>query len=299
MLNNDEIISVCGDVCSECPRFTATKANNEEKLKELALLWFKLGFRDSVVEPGQMKCKGCSKDKPCGYDLTTCEQLGNGKNCGECLVFPCEKIEAVFRRTERIKTSCLSKCDKHEYDQMKRAFFMKREILTEINNKVVRKEAKDSYRIERCTMNDYNQIIKDICDFWGSDRTLHIHNPYLVHEFGNTAFVIKEREKVIAYMFGFFSQTESCAYVHLLAVREQYQRKGLGEMLYNHFIEIARSKNIKKIKAITKPINKKSVNFHKNRMGMTLLGKPNEEGINVVEDYSGENEDRVVFERKI
>jgi GNAT superfamily N-acetyltransferase len=154
-------------------------------------------------------------------------------------------------------------------------------------------------KIEKCTMEDYKVIIRDISDFWGSDRTLHLHQPFLVYEFGNTAFVIRENEIVIAYLFGFFSQTENLAYVHLIGVREKYQKQGLGKLLYDNFIEIAKANNIHKIKAITKPINSKSINFHKNKIGMSLLGEPNENGINVVKNYSGTNEDRVVFERQI
>ncbi len=157
----------------------------------------------------------------------------------------------------------------------------------------------EAFRIESCSLSDYNQIINDITDFWGSDRTLHVHNPILIHEFGNTAYVINLDGRVIAYLFGFFSQTENTAYVHLMAVREEYQRKGLGEALYNHFINIARSKNYKKVKAITSPGNIKSINFHKNKIGMTLIGKPNESGLNVIKDYSGPGQDRVVFEKGI
>ncbi len=148
-------------------------------------------------------------------------------------------------------------------------------------------------------MEDFNEITRDICDFWGSDRTLHLHQPYLIHEFGNTAYVIRENGKVIAYLFGFFSQTENLAYIHLIGVREQYQKQGLGKMLYDNYIEYAKSHDINKIKAITKPFNTKSINFHKNKIGMTLLGSPNADGINVVKDYSGTNEDRVVFEKYI
>ena len=154
-------------------------------------------------------------------------------------------------------------------------------------------------KIEKCTINDFNEIICNISDFWGSDRTLHLHQSFLIHEFGNTAFIIKDNGKVIAYLFGFFSQTQSLAYVHLIGVREKYQKQGLGKMLYENFIEIAKSQNIHKIKAITKPINIKSINFHKNKIGMRLLGEPNENGINVVKNYSGINEDRVVFEKQI
>ncbi|HEY9123331.1 MAG TPA: GNAT family N-acetyltransferase [Bacteroidales bacterium] len=150
-----------------------------------------------------------------------------------------------------------------------------------------------------CTMDDFNEITRDIVDFWGSDRTLYLHHPYLVYEFGNTAFVIKEKGQVIAYLFGFFSQTESVAYVHLLGVRESCQRQGYGQMLYEHFINIAKQKGIKKLKAITTPTNFKSVSFHKNKIGMTLLGQPDSNGINVVKNYSGIDKDRVVFLKEI
>ena len=148
-------------------------------------------------------------------------------------------------------------------------------------------------------MTDFNEIVKDIVDFWGSDRTLHLHQPYLIYEFGNTAFVIKHQGQVIAYLFGFFSQTDNLAYVHLLGVREKYQRHGLGLLLYENFINLAKSKGIKKIKAITSPSNTKSISFHKSKIGMTFLGEPNEDGINIVKDYSGLNLDRVVFEKSI
>jgi L-amino acid N-acyltransferase YncA len=154
-------------------------------------------------------------------------------------------------------------------------------------------------KIENCTKNDFNEIVKDVVAFWGSERTLHLHQPYLIHEFGNTAFVIKDNEIVVAYLFGFLSQTEKMAYVHLIGVRESHQRQGFGKMLYDNYIEIARSKGIHKIKAITSPSNIKSINFHTNKIGMTLTGKPDENGINVIKDYSGYNNDRVVFIRQI
>jgi GNAT superfamily N-acetyltransferase len=153
--------------------------------------------------------------------------------------------------------------------------------------------------IEKCTIEDFNEIVKDISDFWGSDRTLHLHQPFLIYEFGNTAFVIKDNGIVVAYLFGFFSQTENAAYVHLLGVREKYQRQGLGRLLYVRFIEAARSRNIHKLKAITTPSNFKSINFHKNKIGMSLIGEPDENGIQVVKNYSGINNDRVVFEKQI
>jgi GNAT superfamily N-acetyltransferase len=148
-------------------------------------------------------------------------------------------------------------------------------------------------------MDDYNEIVRDIVDFWGSDRTLHLHQPFLIYEFGNTAFVIRDNGKVIAYLFGFYSQTENLAYVHLLGVREKYQRKGLGKLLYEHYIEFAKKDKKKKLKAITSITNIKSIRFHRDKIGMTLLGEPNDDGINFIRNYSGTNMDRVVFEKQI
>ena len=154
-------------------------------------------------------------------------------------------------------------------------------------------------KIENCTIDEFNEIVRDITDFWGSDRTLHLHQPFLIYEFGNTSYVIKENGMVIAYLLGFFSQTENLAYIHLVGVREKYQRQGLGKCLYAHFIEAARLKKINKIKAITTPANGKSIRFHQKTIGMNLLGTPNEKGIIVVKNYSGPNHDRVVFEKRI
>lgn len=154
-------------------------------------------------------------------------------------------------------------------------------------------------KIENCTTDDFNEIIRDISDFWGSDRTLHLHQPYLIHEFGNTSFVIRDKGNVVAYLFGFFSQTESLAYVHLIGVRENYQKQGLGKRLYDNFIEIARSRKIHKIKAITKPVNIKSINFHTKKIGMRMMGEPDNNGINVIRNYSGPDNDRVVFMKEL
>lgn len=153
--------------------------------------------------------------------------------------------------------------------------------------------------IEKCTYHDFLEITQDIVDFWGSERTLVHHHPFLIHEFGNTAYAIKENNKVIAYLFGFLSQTEKSAYVHLIGVRNEHQRKGFGEQLYKHFIEQAKSYGCKKIKAITSPINKQSIKFHTERIGMQMLGEAKNEGIKVVENYSGLGQDRVVFEKQI
>lgn len=152
--------------------------------------------------------------------------------------------------------------------------------------------------IEKCTIADYHQIITNISDFWGSDRLLSIHHPIFIYEFGNTAYVIKIDNHVIAYLFGFIAQTSPTAYVHLVGVHKDFQNKGIGSGLYNHFVSYAKEKGCTKLKATTSPTNSLSVAFHK-KFGMRLLGEKNADGLEVVSGYSRPGQDTVVFEKDI
>jgi GNAT superfamily N-acetyltransferase len=153
-------------------------------------------------------------------------------------------------------------------------------------------------KIALCTKSDFDQIVTDFVDFWGDERTKSLHNPILLYEFGNSAFVAKEGEKVIGYLFGFISQTGPVGYVKFIGVRRTHQKRGIGRRLYERFTEFARAKGCKELKAITSPGNKGSVAFHQ-KLGMKLEGEPNAEGVPVVRDYSGPGIDRVVFRKKI
>jgi GNAT superfamily N-acetyltransferase len=150
--------------------------------------------------------------------------------------------------------------------------------------------------IYNCTKNDFDQILTEISEFWGNDRTLHLHHPIFIYEFGNSAYVIREGEKVVAYLFGFLSQTEPAGYVQLIGVRHTNRRQHLGQKLYEHFIEFARKNGCTKIKAITTPNNLVSLAFHKS-IGMKPVGGKNADVTPFVRDYSGPGMDRVVLEK--
>eukprot|EP00160_Parvularia_atlantis_P015633 Unigene4562_Nuclearia_a/m.13928 Unigene4562_Nuclearia_a/g.13928 ORF Unigene4562_Nuclearia_a/g.13928 Unigene4562_Nuclearia_a/m.13928 type:complete len:157 (-) Unigene4562_Nuclearia_a:191-661(-) len=153
--------------------------------------------------------------------------------------------------------------------------------------------------VSLCTISDFSRIREDIVRFWGSDRTLYLHHPMLVYEFGNTAFVIRDQDVIAAYLFGFFSQTENVAYAHLVAVRDTHKRMGLGKKLYDHFINIAKARGIGQLKAITTADNTVSVAFHTQQIGMQLKGELHAGCVPVVKDYSGPGLDRVVFVKNI
>jgi GNAT superfamily N-acetyltransferase len=119
-----------------------------------------------------------------------------------------------------------------------------------------------------------------------------------VYEFGKSAYVIKYGNCVAAYLFGFLSQTEPNAYVHLVGVRTAYRRQGLARRLYDHFVAFAQTQGCVELKAITTPSNKDSLAFHR-AWGMESTGKANRDGIPVIENYAGPGQDRVVLRKKL
>ncbi|MBN1967528.1 MAG: GNAT family N-acetyltransferase [Anaerolineae bacterium] len=96
------------------------------------------------------------------------------------------------------------------------------------------------------------------------------------------------------YILLHLAQNGPTAYVHLIAVHADRRGLGLGRQLYAHFLAFARAHGCTAIKAITTPTNQESIAFHQ-RLGMSLLGDAEQDGVPVMRDYSGPGLDRVVF----
>ena len=152
--------------------------------------------------------------------------------------------------------------------------------------------------ISLCTSEDYFQILDELSEFWDGRDMRALHHPFLIHEFGNSAFVIRDGSQVLAYLFGFLSQSEPVGYVHTIAVRASARRRRLAQRLFDHFAGFARQRRCTHIKAITTPSNAGSIAFHKN-LRMQLLGEPNADGIPIIRDYAGRDVPRVVFWKAI
>jgi len=120
------IISICGDNCSCCPRYTAS---TQEELEALAVLWHKIGWRKEIVPAEQMRCSGCGSQKGCTYGLRECAEGHGVQNCTECERFPCEKIQSLLSRSAGYQKLCVEVCTADEYRSIHRAFFMKEKYL--------------------------------------------------------------------------------------------------------------------------------------------------------------------------
>ena len=145
-------------------------------------------------------------------------------------------------------------------------------------------------KIDQATPADYHEIIRDIVDFWGSDRTLRMHNAMYARELSDSSFVIKDGDRVIAYLFGVVAETKKVAYSSLIGVRQSHRRQGLGERLYELFQDHARARGCTRLTAVTDPSNANSIAFHTGKIGMRCR---------IVKDYGGPGEDRAVFEKEL
>jgi GNAT superfamily N-acetyltransferase len=140
--------------------------------------------------------------------------------------------------------------------------------------------------ITRCTRTDYDQIVSELSDFWGHDRNRSLHHPMFVNEFRDSAYVIRDQGKVVAYLLG------------VVAVRRSHRQLGLARQLYDHFAAFAVSRGCTALKAITTPENAGSIRFHQS-LGFQLEGTPNPDGVPVVKDYAGPGLDRVMFRKTL
>jgi len=62
--------------------------------------------------------------------------------------------------------------------------------------------------ISTCTQQDYDQILEELLEFWDGRDTRHLHHPFLIHEFGNTAFRLRVSDAcIILYTTNHMRQT--------------------------------------------------------------------------------------------
>jgi GNAT superfamily N-acetyltransferase len=132
------------------------------------------------------------------------------------------------------------------------------------------------------TPTDYAEIVSSLDCYWGGRDLRALHHPMFIHEFGETALVVRSGV-VAAYLFGFVAG--EVGYVHLVGVRDGFRRRGLASLLYEAFATLARKRGAARLKAITTPGNEGSIAFHR-ALGMTA---------ELVPDYAGPGADRVVL----
>lgn len=138
---------------------------------------------------------------------------------------------------------------------------------------------------------DFDAIISVVDDWWGRPASRDLTRLFLDH-FWATSLVAEHADNRIAgFVIGFLSPSESAyAYIHFTGVAPDMRRNGLAGELYRRFFEMARADGRTQVKAITSPVNERSIAFHR-ALGFTA-SEP-------ITDYDGPGLDRVVFTRDL
>ena len=95
-----KMISGCGLVCSECPAYLATQADDENKARQTAAMWAEMFNIEVEVE--DVWCDGClAEGRKCAHcgecEIRACVVEKELDNCAHCDDYGCEKISGFFQ----------------------------------------------------------------------------------------------------------------------------------------------------------------------------------------------------------
>ena len=148
--------------------------------------------------------------------------------------------------------------------------------------------------IRQADPDDYDQIIASVDSWWGG-RSMATMLPRLFFlHFRPWTFVAERDDLIIGFLAGFQSQTDPTQfYCHFIGVSPEARREGIGEALYQRLFADAATNGGNTVLAVTSPLNRPSVAFHR-RMGFEVLPGPADlDGISFTPGYDGPGEDRV------
>ena len=143
--------------------------------------------------------------------------------------------------------------------------------------------------IRHAEPSDYPPLIAVVDEWWGG-RPMSGMLPklFFVH-FRDTSFVSEQDGELAGFLCGFRSQTyEQEAYVHFVGVDPARRGAGLGRDLYERFFAAVAPRTV--VRAVTSPVNERSVAFHR-ALGFEVEG--------VDENYDGGGEARVQLVKKL
>lgn len=120
-------LSCCGDDCAVCPR---RLAQTDEELRQTAVFWHEVGWRDHVVSNDEIRCLGCGTRGRCTFMILPCMREHGVENCKSCGEYPCDRIADMLRRSAVKEAQCRALCtDDREWRMLKRAFYEKEKNL--------------------------------------------------------------------------------------------------------------------------------------------------------------------------
>ena len=97
----DKMIAYCGLLCTECPAYAATQANDQAALERVAEQW-RESFDAPDITAQSITCDGCLLDDGhrCAHcfecQIRACAIEREAANCAHCTDYSCEKLEVFL-----------------------------------------------------------------------------------------------------------------------------------------------------------------------------------------------------------
>ena len=96
----DKMIGYCGLICTECPAFLATQADDDSQRAQVAEMWAR--EYGGEFKPGDINCDGCLSQgerlfahcKVC--EIRNCAQGRRVENCAHCDDYACQRLVRFF-----------------------------------------------------------------------------------------------------------------------------------------------------------------------------------------------------------
>ena len=110
-----------------------------------------------------------------------------------------------------------------------------------------------------------------------------------------------QRHQIVYFLIGFYSQAhKEEAYDHFIGTNPQFRKQKIGGKLYQLFFEMIAREGKEWVNCVTSPANKTSIAFHK-RIGFEIVegNSRSPENISYFKDYDGEEQDRVLFRKRV
>ncbi len=101
------IVAYCGIICSDCPAFKATKANDDGERQRVAEQWTEQYGKEFRVE--DINCDGCLTEGPRTFshcevcEMRKCARERDVENCAHCDEYACERLSKLFNEYEPAK----------------------------------------------------------------------------------------------------------------------------------------------------------------------------------------------------
>ena len=97
----DRMVAYCGLICTECPAYIATQANDPAALARVAAKW-REEFNATGLTAESIPCDGClgTEGRKFGHcfecDMRACAMERGVANCAHCADYACERLEGFL-----------------------------------------------------------------------------------------------------------------------------------------------------------------------------------------------------------